>query len=55
MVEESHREEVIDGKKNETMVERNNVVHDWFLKAIEDEPFFINTDCPYKSLSMIAG
>lgn len=55
LAEQSHRKEVINGKHNETMERRNLVVRDWFLKAIEDEPFFINTDCPYKSLSMFAG
>ena len=55
VAEESHRNEVINGKHNETMARRNVVVRDWFLEAFEDEPFFINTGCPYKSLSMIAG
>ncbi len=54
VAEQSHREEVINGKHNETMAARNVVVREWFLKAIEEEPFFINTSCPYKSLSMIA-
>ena len=55
VAEQSHRKEEIDGKTNEKMAARNIIVRDWFLDAIEDEPFFINTDCPYKSLSMIAG
>lgn len=55
VAEQSHRKEEIDGKTNETMARRNVIVRDWFLDAIEDEPFFINTGCPYKSLSMIAG
>ena len=55
VAEESHRLEEINGEHNETMKRRNEVVRDWFLKAIEDEPFFLNPDCPPKRLSMIPG
>ncbi|MCH9020380.1 MAG: hypothetical protein IIA73_08460 [Proteobacteria bacterium] len=55
VAEESHRLEEINGKHNETMERRNEVVRGWFLDAIKDEPFFLNPDCPPKRLSMIPG
>ena len=55
VAEESHRLEEINGKHNETMERRNEVVREWFLDAIEDEPFFLNPECPPKRLSMIPG
>ena len=55
VAEESHREEEINGEQNKTMERRNDVVRDWFLDAIKDEPFFLNPDCPPKRLSMIPG
>lgn len=55
VAEESHREEKINGKKNDKIAKRNDIVRDWFLDAVDDEPFFINTGCPYKSLSMFTA
>ena len=55
VAEESHRLEEINGRHNETMKRRNEVVRDWFLDAIKDEPFFLNPDCSPKKLSMIPG
>ncbi len=55
VAEESHRLEEINGKHNETMERRNEVVRDWFLDAIKDEPFFLNPECPPKNVSMVRG
>ena len=51
VAEESHRDNEIKGVKNEKIEDRNIIVNKWFLDAMDKEPFFINVDCPYKSLS----
>lgn len=49
---QSRRKEV-DDKNNllENVQKRNNVVQGWFLLAINEEPFYINPQCPPKPLS----
>ena len=35
------------------IIKRNQDVRDWFLRAIKDEPFFLNPKCPPKQLSQM--
>jgi GH24 family phage-related lysozyme (muramidase) len=57
VAEESHRKEKDD--KGEIMggvVKRNKFVREWFLKAGEEDPFFVNPNCgPPKNVSAIVG
>lgn len=55
VAEQSHREEEVEGKINDTIVQRNEVVRRLFLDAIKSEPFFVNPKCPPKRLSMFPG
>ena len=44
--EQSHREEEDkEGKIVKGVVKRNKIVREWFLKASEEDPFFVNPDC----------
>lgn len=51
VAEESHRDNEVNGVKNDKIEDRNIIVNKWFLDAMDVEPFFINVDCPYKRLS----
>lgn len=52
---QSRRKETDDkGIFRENVQKRNNVVQGWFLLAINEEPFYINPQCPPKPLSNIS-